>query len=356
MQRHGYVLAILLSITFIIIAISEQYNRNVRRIDSIRTLIDSYGALEKNSTAYPNVFVKELQTREGGWVPDRNGLVCRSAEFSCVKNKRYNLKNTTKFVMQDGSAFPAISEYPNIAIIGDSYARALYEALLCQLSADSDVHLDSPQPNCTRTCWRHRHVNHRVQHAQHVNVQFNVSYTWAPFFVKAEVKTVLKKGQAGHERLVITNASDFLGHEELRRFEYLNDQNSLVILYAEHHWYSSWYTYWNSDKWRWQKDPGYVKLLKLEARKTVNRYFAERGYYQVVELTTDKVENIQLGYTYEIPKNILTPPLDWVPEVNKHWCTEIITTAVLKSILSVYDGALAADKTASHHRVSWLSG
>lgn len=284
-----------------------------------------------------DAFVSSSRTKllmpEGTWEPvDEYPIKCPSDSFSCTRIKNttrvYEFTAARNFSTED---FSTNFKHQNITFVGDSFSRALHDAFVCLLKS-MDFSLQEVKTNIpcegTQCTWEHGVLMHRV-FDRHLS-EFFVTFIWSPFLAKVSVREVYKKGHPEYKRLVIMDTSVFLGGQKSALLHDTHRTGGLCIIYAEKHWRSRQYSFWDESAWRWVASP--TPLVQERARETAVRELERLQRLKIVELTTDSGKYM-MQPTYLLPKSVLKPPVEHL--VSDHWCTEMITYSVLLHILKL---------------------
>lgn len=169
---------------------------------------------------------------------------------------------------------------------------------------------------------------------------FFVTFMWSPFLVKSSIRELESRDKHGRmrkgKRLVHYNTSVFLGDDKtihtLLNEMFGNSQDGLAVMYAEKHWHYRRYEFWDMEKFEWVQRPA---VIERQARQTALRALRRFKNLKVIELTTRS--NVPMfETTYVLPKSVLNPPVPRkAAHLGSHWCTEMITYAVLAHTLRV---------------------
>jgi hypothetical protein len=291
-------------------------------------------------TFYP-VVARQSTPLSGTWAFGEFEHLCQEAELKCSSSDGPLKKNTSRFIFDSPVVFPELSRFTNIAFVGDSYARALFETASCYLSSLPGVILnvtddgEKESAACTDGCWQHNLKYISVTHAVNKDINFNLSFTWAPFLSRA---TIVDRGRDTklYERFVSIDRNQFLYESQRKKLmEHSGETQTLIVIYAEHHWNFSQYSYLDENAWEWVK-PKYIPQLvneyQRQARSAAYQFITSTQHdnLRAVELST--FDNLEpLPYTYLIPQMLLEPPVKI--ETKSHWCTELVSWTVLKVVL-----------------------
>ena len=221
----------------------------------------------------------------------------------------------------------------NVTFVGDSFARALHGAFICLLKTKNfsmDV-VDTKVPcEGTQCTWEHGVRMYRVSHTR-LSGHFFVSFIWSPFLAKVALRNVcdLPCTSRQEKRLVILDTSIFLGGRQSALLRETHRNGGLCVIYAEKHWQSDMYSFWNESAWTWVAPS---PLVEQKARATAVRELKRLRGLKTVELTTSADKHMMQS-TYLLPKSVLEPPVEHL--VKNHWCTEMISFSIMMHILSI---------------------
>lgn len=278
-----------------------------------------------------------LQTLpSGSWINSPWDLQCRRTEFSCFRSGNSDFINNS-FAFSFRKTLNHAIKLENTTFVGDSFTRGIYLTMLCyvkalNLTTETVKHkFPCEGTSCT---WEHGVQMTKVQRPD--KPAFFLVYIWAPFLLRVNVKENFQK-DSDSERILMLDKNTFLSPVVFALLaETIRDYGGMCLIFAEMHWFYDVYTIFSESQWRWMKpstDPFFFLETKVRAREAALRAVASLNT-TVIELVTNASEPL-FKQTYVIPESVLDTPTPSF--TNKHWCTEMVSWAVLKGVSLVVE-------------------